>query len=433
LVYVNVTVIGLGYVGLPTAIIFANKGFNVIGFDTDENKVNLLNQGITPIKEPGLDAMLKNALRNGNFCATLNGVEAVKKSDVVVITVPTPIENGKINFKYLIAALKTVNKGIHKDMLIVVESTIPPTTTERIVKPIIESSGLKVEKDVYLAHVPERIAPGNSIRELQTIPRIIGGVGQKSACKALEVYGKVNPNLVITDATTAEFVKLIENAYRDINIAFANLIALIAEDIGVDIKKSIELANTHPRVNILKPGPGVGGPCLTKDPYLLIYERQNIFGISFITKAREINDYMTIHSLNKISFAIENHKIKKPRISVFGAAYKGGVGDTRKSPSKTIIKYLLENGFKVIVFDPYTEEAFGGIKARNVEEAVNNSDILVIATDHPEFKELNLKKIRGLMRTPIIVDLRRIIDPNTAKSLGFEYYGIGVPFKTSTK
>jgi len=423
----TVCIVGLGYVGLPAATIFASKGLNVIGVDVDKNKVEAVNNGRCYIKEPGLAALLHDVVSKGLLKATADTVEAVKQCDAVIIAVPTPVREGVADLSYLRDALEAVKKGLRRGMLVVIESTIPPRTTISFAKPLLEESRLKVEKDFYLAHAPERIAPGRAIEELLNVPRIVGGAGPRSTEKAIELYSKVNPNLYPTDATTAEFVKLVENTFRDLNIAFANLLALMAEKLGIDVYEAIRLANTHPRVNIHMPGAGVGGPCLTKDPYMLVSIFKEFWGTQLIELARRINEYMPRHTVEIIERALSDAglSLEGARIAVFGAAYKGGVDDTRESPAKYIVKELLEKGARVVVYDPYTKESFGAERADTLEDAVKDTDVLVIVTDHPEFKSLDLENIAKLIRHKIIVDGRRVIEPYQAVKYGFRYYGIG--------
>ena len=423
----KICVLGLGYVGLPTAVVFAHRGLNVIGVDIDENKVELINKGKSYISEPELPEMLKKVVSQGLLSATSDGIEAVKRCDIVIVAVPTPSTKKSVDLSALKSALETIKEGLHREQLIVIESTIPPGTTVNLAKPFLEETGLYAEKDFYLAHVPERIAPGYAIKELLNAPRIVGGIGHKSTKKALEVYGKVNPNLLPTDATTAEFVKLIENTFRDLNIAYANFLALVAEKLGIDVDEAIRLANTHPRVNIHRPGAGVGGPCLTKDPYMLLQLSEDVFGAELIDIARKINEYMPKHTIAIILRALRgnNVPISKAKLAIFGAAYKGGIDDTRESPTKSIVSKLLNMTKDVVVYDPYTTESFGAQRANSIEDAIREADALVIVTDHPEFKQLDLKNLKKLMRHPIIVDGRRIIDPKNALKLGFKYYGIG--------
>jgi len=421
------TVLGLGYVGLPTAVVFASKGFRVIGVDIDKNKVAAVNSCKCYIKESGLDALLQDVVSKGVLRATTDAVEAIKQCNTVIIAVPTPVKEGAVDLSYLRDALESVKAGLHRDMLVVIESTIPPGTTVSFAKPLLEESELRAEEDFYLAHVPERIAPGKAIHELLHEPRVVGGVGPRSTMKALELYSKVNPNLYPTDAITAEFVKLIENTFRDLNIAYANLIALMAERLGIDVYEAIGLANTHPRVNIHMPGAGVGGPCLTKDPYMLASLYKEFWGTQLIILARKINEYMPRHTVEIVERALRDSglSVEGAKIAVLGVAYKGGVDDTRESPAKYIVRELLGRGAGVVVYDPYTEECFGAERADSLEDAVKNADVVVIVTDHPEFKGLNLETIAKLVRYKIIVDGRRVVEPHQAVKYSFRYYGIG--------
>jgi len=423
----RITVLGLGYVGLPTAIVFASRGFSVVGVDVDVEKVEAVNSGRCYIREPGLDVLLREAVSRGVLRATSDAVEAVSESDAVIIAVPTPVRDGVADLSSLKQALLAVRKGLHRDLLVVIESTIPPGTTVGFAKPLLEESGLKAEEDFYLAHVPERIAPGKAIHELLHEPRVVGGVGARSTERALELYGRVNSKLYPTDATTAEFVKLIENTYRDLNIAFANLLALMAEKLGIDVYEAIRLANTHPRVNIHVPGAGVGGPCLTKDPYMLASLYREFWGTQLIELARKINEYMPKHTVEIVERALGDAglSVRNAKIAVLGVAYKGGVDDTRESPAKYIVRELLEKGARVVVYDPYTSESFGAERAESLEDAVRDADVVMIVTDHPEFKALDLEGIAKLVRHRVVVDGRRVVEPHQAVKYGFRYYGIG--------
>ncbi|MGC8988120.1 nucleotide sugar dehydrogenase [Infirmifilum sp.] len=420
-------VLGLGYVGLPTAVVFASKGFSVVGVDVDERKVDLVNKGISYLHEQHLNEMLRDAVSRGTLKATTDAVSAVRNSEAVIIAVNTPVRGDVVDLSQLESALEYVRRALRVGSLVAIESTVPPGTTAGLVKRTLEESGLRAEEDFYLAYVPERVAPGRAIEELLTVPRVVGGVGPKSTQKAIELYSNVNQRLYATDATTAEFVKLIENSFRDLNIAFANLLALISERLGVDVYEAIKLANTHPRVNVHKPGPGVGGPCLTKDPYMLFKTGKGVFGSDIILLARRINDYMPLHTIKIIKTALRENgiSIKGARIAILGAAYKGGVGDTRESPSGIVVRELLNAGADVIVYDPYTSESFGAKRVSSLEEAFKETDAVVVVTDHPEFKQVDLSGVGKLMRHKIIVDGRRVFDPYVAHGEGFKYYGIG--------
>jgi len=424
----RLAVLGSGYVGLPTATIFAEAGFNVIAVDVKQEVVDAINSGISPLKEPGLQEIVKRNVVAGRLKASLNSQVDLHKADAVIVSVQTPIyKNKRPNLSFLKKALEDVGRDCRNGMLVVVGSTIPPGTMANLVKPRLEAlTGLRAELDFYLAYVPERIAPGKALQEFVESPRLVGGIGSNSTKVASELFKTVCKNIIETDAVTAEVAKLAENTFRDVNIAFANYLALICEQYRIDVKKVIELANTHPRVNIHMPGPGVGGPCLPKDPYLLISKAK--LEENMVKMARRINDYMpkhivkmTLQALNSVS-----KKINKCKIAVLGTAYKADVDDPRLSPSKSIVQQLLNLGAKVVAYDSYCQESFGAEKAESLQEAVRNADCIVIVTDHTEFRKMDLLKLKEFMReNPVIVDGRRIIDPAKAKNAGFKYYGIG--------
>lgn len=425
----KIAVIGSGYVGLITAALFANEGYCVTAMDVKPEVVKAVNDGISPINEPGLQELVSRNVQAGRLKATLNSTEALAEADAVIISVQTPIsKNKKPDLSFLTKALEKVGKTIRKGTLVVISSTVPPGTTLKKAKPKLETlSGLKADVDFYLAYVPERMAPGKALKEFVESPKLIGGIGSNSTRIAAQLFRTVCKKIVETDSVTAEIAKLAENTFRDVNIAFANQLALICEQHGVDAKKVIELANTHPRVNIHTPGPGVGGPCLPKDPYLLTHKtklgKQNI-----IKTARKINDHMPKHV---VKLAIEGlrkagKRTYESKIAILGTAYKADVDDPRLSPSEPIIHSLMRLGCRVAVYDPYCNEAFGAIKTKSVREAVKGADCLVIITDHTDFKNLDLHKIKALMnKNPIIIDARRIISPHIAKNLGYIYYGVG--------
>ena len=430
--YNTIAVIGLGYVGLPTAVIFAKAGLKVIGVDVNPQTVQSINSGRPPINEPGLQKLLKEALNTKLLTATTDYEYAIKNADAIIICVPTPIdENNAPILKYLDLALENVSQFLTRKKLVIIESTIPPGCTHNHIVPLIErKTGLKAGTDFWLAYCPERITPGKSLKEFIENDRIIGGYTHESGKIAEQLFKKVvKGKIYVTDIKTAEVAKIAENTFRDINIAFANELALICEKIGVDVMKVIQLANTHPRVNIHLPGTGVGGPCIPKDPYLLIYPAEKLgFKPKIIRTARMINDTMPNHVVNLILNGLNSvgKSIVNSKITILGTAYKGGVDDSRLSPAKEIINKLKALNANLVVFDPYCSETFGARSEKSIEEAVLNSDCIVLVTDHPEFRNLDLVRLRKLMKdNPIIVDGRRIIDPNEAKRHGFQYLGVG--------
>jgi UDP-N-acetyl-D-mannosaminuronic acid dehydrogenase len=429
----HLAIVGSGYVGLPTAALFAEAGFNVIAIDVKHEVVDTINDGISPINEPGLSDLVKSNVKAGRLKASLNSQVNLRDVDAIIISVPTPIyRNRKPNLSFLKKALKYVGQNCHASMLVVVSSTVPPGTMIGLVKPTLENlCNLRVDSDFYLAYVPERIAPGKALQEFIENPRLIGGVGPKSTRVTAELFKTVCKNIIETDAVTAEVAKLAENTFRDVNIAFANYLALICEQYGTDVKKVIELANTHPRVSIHMPGPGVGGPCIPKDPYLLISgikpSRHDI-----VRTARRINDSMPDHIVKMTLLALKDagKDVRNVKITVLGTAYKAEVADSRLSPAEPIIRRFLHLGIKVTAYDPYCQESFGAERAENLNEAVRGSDCIIIVTDHAEFKKVDLQLLKSEVKEEsIIIDARRVFDPNIVKAFGFKYYGLGYGFR----
>jgi UDP-N-acetyl-D-mannosaminuronic acid dehydrogenase len=425
----RLTVLGSGYIGLPTAALFADVGFTVTAVDINLKIVESVNIGVSLINEPGLQDLVSRTVQAGKLKAALYSGITLNQEDVIVISVQTPIgKNKKPNLFFLMNALENVGKNLKKGGLVAICSTVPPRTIQEKVKPLLESlSGLKADTDFYLAYVPERIAPGKALMEFVESPRLVGGVGPNSTKKAAEMFRTVCKKIIETDAITAEIAKTAENTFRDVNIAFANQLALICEQHNADITKVVELANTHPRVNIHSSGPGVGGPCLTKDPYLLIYETA-LQNPNLIVTAREINDYMPQHivKLTLKALKLTGKSIKNSRITILGTAYKADVDDSRLSPSEPIIRELLILGSEIFAYDPHCTSTFGAKTAGSLLETIKDTDCIIIVTDHTEFKKLKLTEIKALMnKKPAIIDGKRIINPHEAEKLGFAYYGVG--------
>jgi UDP-N-acetyl-D-mannosaminuronic acid dehydrogenase len=425
----HLAVLGSGYVGLTTAALFADVGFDVTVIDIKSEIVKSVNEGVSPINEPGLKDLVLHNVRAGKLRAVLDSETTLSQEDAILISVQTPIEkNEQPNLSFLMKALESVAKNITSELLVVICSTVPPKTLQEKVKPMLESlSKLRADNDFYLAYVPERIAPGKALKEFVESPRLVGGIGPNSTKITAELFKTVCKKIIVTDSTTAEIAKTAENTFRDVNIAFANQLALICEQNGADIIKVIALANTHPRVNIHTPGPGVGGPCLTKDPYLLIHEtiikKQNI-----ITTARDTNNSMPHHIIQMTLNSLKNvgKSVKNSCIAVLGTAYKSEIDDSRFSPSEPIIHELMSLGAETIAYDPNCTATFGAKKAESLHETVKGADCLIIMTDSTEFKNLNLPELKKLMTTkPVIIDGKRIINPQEAEKIGFAYYGIG--------
>jgi UDP-N-acetyl-D-mannosaminuronic acid dehydrogenase len=428
----SIAVIGLGRIGLPIAIILANTGYRVVGVDNKKGTVKAISSSQIRSREPDVEKLAKKAVETGKLKVTTNISEAVRSADVIIICVQTPLtQKTEPNLAYLRKACQAIAKNLSKGKLIIVESTVPPGTTKNLVAKILEKeSKLKCGKDFWLAHCPERIAPSGAIQEFIKNARIVGGFNRESAEVAAELLRKVTNGVVlITDCMSAEVAKLAENTFRDVNIAFANELALICERVGVDVMEVVKIANTHPRVNIHQPGCGVGGPCLTKDPYLLLHPvKERGFISRVVLPSRKLNDDMPGHTVQLLVRALEEvgKHIKTSKIAVLGVAYKGQLDDASNSPAETIVRNLIGLGAEVVVHDPYCRETFGAKKAPNVIKAVKGKDCIVIATDHEPFKNLNLKGIMALMNEkPLIVDCRRIINAAEARKNGFLYIGTG--------
>lgn len=426
----KVAVFGLGHIGLPIVATLTNVGFQVIGVDSSPKVLDAILKGKVHISEPYLKNMISRAIASRHLKVTSSGNVAVKESDIIIVCVPTPVKEDKIpDYSYINDICKTIALGLSKGKLIIIESTLPPKTTKNFVAPLLEeATRLKCGLDFWLAYCPERITPGNALGGFIKNDKIVGGYNTESAEVAAEFFRKfIKGNILLTDVATAEVAKLAENTFRDINIAFANELALICEQNGVDVLEVIKLANTHSRVKIHMPGPGVGGPCLPKDPYLLLHS-SNPTDYDIIKAARQINDHMSQHIVKLVLQALKaaRKEIRNSRIAVLGTAYKGNIDDANLSPSEPIIRELINYGATIIVYDPYCNESFGAKKANSLHEAVKGSDCLLVITDHTVFKNLNLQEVKASMNDiPIIIDGKRIIDPRSAMSIGFAYYGVG--------
>jgi len=429
----RIAVIGLGHIGLPSASLFADAGFQVTGADLKREIVETVSSGKSHIVELRLEELVGKVVRQGRLKVTTNTRQAAKEADIVMLCIQTPITKGKKpSLTYLWKACEAVADGLLKGKLVVVQSTVPPGTTKNLVVKILEEgSGLKCGEDFWLAYCPERIAPGKAIQEFIENVRIVGGYDSESVEIAVELFKTVTKGEILTtDCTSAEVAKLAENTFRDVNIAFANELALICEQIGLDVMEVIKLANTHPRVNIHRPGCGVGGPCLPKDPYLLLQSvKEKGFKSKVIKPSRELNDYMSrrvvelvVEGLTKAGKDVSNSKV-----AVLGIAYKGEMNETRNSPVERMVQGLMSFGVDVMVYDPYCKESFGAERAKDVNEAVRESDCIVMATDHKLFRELDLGRIKVLMNeNPVLVDGRRFVHPIEAEKQGFTYLGIGI-------
>lgn len=412
----KICVIGLGYIGLPTALMFSSHGCEVIGIDKKEEVVNLLNHGNIHIYEPGLDKILKKSIDNKNFYAAIKP----QKADVFIIAVPTPNKDDKYlscDLSYVLQACEDIIPYIDNNNTVIIESTIAPRSTDDYIKPLFEKAGFAIGKNLYLAHCPERVLPGNILYELENNNRVVGGVTPLCAEKAAKVYNIfVKGEIIKTEAKTAELAKCMENTFRDVNIALANELTKICYDLNINCLDVINIANKHPRVNIHKPGPGVGGHCLAVDPYFIYSKTPKLAKI--IKASRNVNSSMPKFVVDKIEKLVKNNKNAK--ITIFGIAYKGGVDDIRESPALKVVDLLKENCYNNLkIYDPYVKFK----DYADLENSVIDSNLIVILTDHNEFKNINYDKLNKLTQAAMIFDTKNIIDINKFPNLKIFNYG----------
>lgn len=407
----------MGYIGLPTATMFSCYGHKVIGVDVNEKVVNNINKGKIIIEEPNLEELVEDVVKKGNLIASISP----KESDVFIISVPTPIKDDKTSdMSYVISATKSIIKYLKEGNIVVLESTSPVGTTEEVVKPIIEESGLKVGRDIMLGYCPERVIPGKIIYELKNNYRVIGGIDKKSAEEIRKIYKTiVDGNIYLTDCKTAELCKLMENTYRDVNIALSNELLLICDKLNINVWEVIEYSNKHPRVNLHTPGPGVGGHCLAVDPWFIIEKEPELSNI--IKSSRLLNDSMPEYVYNKIDKILQKDKSKK--ITILGITYKANTDDMRESPIIKLIDKLLKNNYNVKVFDPYIKDF--QINCQSILEACKDSDLLILGVNHDYFKNLPLDEIKTTMKGNLILDTRNFLDKEEVEKSGFIYKLLG--------
>lgn len=445
----KIVVVGMGYVGIPVAALFADApGFTVIGVQRRSKrsgwKIGWLNEGKNPIggDEPGLSELIARVAKKGTF-RVVDDISTCKDAEAVLIDVQTPTDvDKKPNYDSLKEVSETVGKLMSPETLVVVESTVAPGTTDNIVKPILEkSSGMKAGKGFYLAFCYERVMVGRLIKNMVGLPRIVGGVEEESTKRAMELYSHiVKAELLPADALTAEVTKVVENTYRDVNIAFANEVALICESLGVDAFKVRELVNTLPNdptnpasnpVRIMHyPGAGVGGHCLPKDGWLLKYGLDTFGKFKFFPKlivnTREVNDFMPVHVADLVEDALAEHgkTLKGAKVAVLGVAFLENCDDTRNTPSASIYGELKKRGAKPVLHDPIVRD-FDLPFTKNLDEALQNADAVVLSTKHKEYLRLNLSELKSKLATPVLVDGRNAFNASDATKAGLTYRGVG--------
>lgn len=399
-----VNVIGLGYIGLPTALMLAVHGAEVVGTDYNERLIHTLNEGGMTFEEKGLDALLSSAKEAGIRFST-----EYQAADIYIVAVPTPYDNAskKVDAGYIKTAARRILEVCPKEAVLVIESTVPPGTIDKQIRPLLKEQGFTDGEDIHLVHAPERIIPGNMIDELLHNNRTVGADNKAIGERIRSLYASFcQGEIIITDIRTAEMTKVVENTFRDINIAYANELAKICRSDNMDVYEIIRIANKHPRVNILSPGPGVGGHCISVDPWFLVGDYPGLANI--ILAARKINDSMPEFVLERIyNIMKEKGMTDVSRVGFYGLTYKENVDDIRESPTIQILRNMERHlcGNLVKVYDPYITEDIVPNQAHNLQEFLNQIDFVVILVGHDEIVE-NMKRLRN----KIVLDTRQICD-----------------------
>lgn len=397
----KICVMGQGYIGLPTAAMFAHHGCDVVGVDVSPPIVDTLNSGQIHIEEPGLAEIVGEVVKNGRYHASLQP----EKADAFIIAVPTPNRDDaarSCDLGHVVSACQAILPVLEKGNVVIIESTIAPKSTDDVIRPIFEGAGFTIGEDLYLAHCPERVLPGQILHELTHNNRIVGGITPACSARAASVYEVfVQGALLITEARTAEMAKCMENTFRDVNIALANELAKVCFELDIDCLDVIALANQHPRVNLHSPGPGVGGHCLAVDPYFVSAQAPDT--AKLIRLARDTNEAMPSFIVERAQMLLLG--IEKPIVAAFGTAYKGNVDDTRESPALVIIEALKAAGIEVRVHDAHVN----GQGYVDFEQAAAGADLVLVLTDHNEYKQMPLDELAQLMRRPMVLDTKHIV------------------------
>lgn len=417
----HICIIGLGYIGLPTATTFANSGVRVTGVDNNPDVINGLMSGKIHIYEPGLQEFVGKALKTGLLEISDKPVEA----DAFIIAVPTPFyEDKKADLSFVRSAAESIVPVLRRGNLVVLESTSPPLTTRNVVLPILEKSGLKGGEDFKLAYSPERVLPGQILKELIENARVIGGIDEASSIAGRDLYQTfVKGEIILTDATTSEMVKIMENTYRDVNIAIANEFSRLADRFGIDVWEAIAIANRHPRVKILNPGPGVGGHCISVDPWFLVEVAPDLTPL--IETARNVNDSQPEFLISALKRVING--VKGKHITVLGLAYKPDVDDLRESPAVEIAHQLAKGGAMVTAYEPFrTQYALEGVKmAQSLEEAVKEAECLLLLVGHSQFLTIDPSEMAKITPARIVYDGVNCLKREQWQKAGFLYYKLG--------
>src|SRR5205823_5367639 len=416
----TICLLGLGYIGLPTGSMFALAGKDVIGVDPSPRVQAELKAGRAPVEEPELQTLVAAATNSGRLRVQTRPAPA----DAFIIAVPTPLDalTKRADLTYVEQAARDIAPLLRRGNLVVLESTVPPGTTRAVLAPILATSGLQPGRDMHVAHCPERVLPGRILVELEQNDRLAGGLTPGCAEAAAELYSSfVKGAILRTDATTAEMVKVMENTFRDVNVALANEFALIAERIGVDVWEAIALANRHPRVNVLTPGPGVGGHCIAVDPWFLVGAAPH--QARLIRTSREVNDSMPEHVVSRLAELVS----PPAPVALLGVTYKAEVDDIRESPALRVAELAVERGYAVRLCDPHVKADAHGLPAQllPLEQALRDAEAVVLLVDHRAFQELDLDLVAALVSGKRVLDARNSLDRASWQARGFEVSLLG--------
>jgi UDP-N-acetyl-D-mannosaminuronic acid dehydrogenase len=418
----HICIIGLGYIGLPTASTFATHGVRVTGVDNNPEVLSALQSGKVHIYEPGLGEMVAAAIAGGNLSISAKPVEA----EAFIIAVPTPFYGDKkADMSFVRSAAESIVPVLREGNLVVLESTSPPLTTEEIVRPILEKTGLKAGVDFKLAYSPERVLPGQILKELIDNARVIGGVDRASAEAGRDLYATfVKGDILLTDATTSEMVKLMENTYRDVNIAIANEFSRLADRFGVDVWEAIQIANRHPRVKILNPGPGVGGHCISVDPWFFVEAAPELTPL--IHTARNVNDSQPEFVMKIVERALKDN-LQGKKIAVLGLAFKPDVDDLRESPAIEVSHLLVKAGALVSAFEPFKPDfPVAGVKmAHSLDEAVKDAEMVILLVGHSQFKSIDPKAMAQVTSARLVLDTVNGWNSAAWQDAGFKVLKLG--------
>jgi UDP-N-acetyl-D-mannosaminuronic acid dehydrogenase len=417
----SLCVLGMGYIGLPTASTFATNGLKVTGVDSNPQVLQVLRNGDTHIHEPGLRTLVQAALGSGNLQIASEPVP----SDAFIIAVPTPVtQDRRADLRHVEEAAQAIVGVLQQGNLVVLESTSPPRTTLDRVAPILEETGLKAGWDFFLAYTPERVLPGQILRELIENARVIGGVNQLSAEAGRDLYAVfTRGEILLTDSTTAEMVKLMENTYRDVNIAVANEFARMADMFGVDVWEARALANRHPRVEILRPGPGVGGHCISIDPWFLVEAAPE--AAQLVRQARLVNDGQPAYVVERIEKDMGG--LSEKLVGVLGLSYKPDVDDLRESPALEIARLIASRGAKTTTYEPHAlqQTAPGCMAAASLEEALDGAEAILLAVAHATFLQLDPVQVAAGMPGKLAFDLQGAWDREAWAAAGLDVRVLG--------